>query len=199
MRQKRSPSASAFPSHRLPLVIAALCTALALCPSLAAAAERNTKVGVVDTRKVLERLLSWQDTLKQVAVAEAKLKEIVQKEMKDIRRIEAELRYLKPDSDDYAKRKTAVTARLRRLDQRRAELAGNIARQSSTAAAQVRSAIAKAVADYAAANGFDLVVDARAVLYAVDGLDISQKVALEMNKRYKGRKAAKNAAPRKDK
>jgi len=199
MRPKRSPSASAFPCNSPLLLITALCIALALCTSPATAAERSTKVGVVDTGKVLEQLLSWQDTHKQLAAAEAKMKEMVEKETKDIRRVEAELRYLKPDSDDYAKRKAAVIARLRQLDQRRAQAARDIARQSNTATAQIRSAIAKAVAGYAAANEFDLVVDARAVLYAVDGLDISQKVALMMNKRYKGRKAAKEAAPRKDK
>ena len=59
--------------------------------------------------------------------------------------------------------------------------------------------VGSAVTAYAATNEFDLVVDVRAVLYAVDGLDISLKVAREMNKRYKGRKAAKEAAPRKDK
>ncbi len=200
MRQKRSPSASAFTCNSPLLLIAVLCTALALCTSSATAAERSTtKVGVVDTGKVLERLLSWQDTLKQLAAAEASLKEMVEKEAKDIRRVAAELRYLRPNSDDYAKRKAAVAARLRQLDQRRAQAARGIARQSNAAAAQMRSAIAKTVADYAAANEFDLVVDARAVLYAVDGLEISQKVALMMNKRYKGRKAAEKAAPRKDK
>ena len=199
MRPRRSPSASAFPCHKLPLVITAVCAALSLCPSPSAAAERQTKVGVVDTRKVLGRLLSWQDTLKRLAAAEAGAKEMVEKEAKDIRRIEAELRYLKPTSDEYAKRKAEATARLRRLDQRGAELARDIARQSSAAAKLARSAIAKAVADYAAIHELDLVVDVRAVLYAVDGLDISLKVAREMNKRYKGRKAAKEAAPREDK
>ena len=199
MRRKHSPSASAFPCHRLPLLISALCAALVLCPSSATAAERVTKVGVVDTRRVLDRLQSWQDTLKQLAAARAKVKEKAEKEAEDIRRVEAELRYLKPDSDEHAKRKTEVAARLRRLDQHRAEAAQDIARQSSAAATQARSAIAKAVADYAAIHAFDLVVDARAVLYAVDGLDISVKVALEMNKRYKGKKVASDVAPPEDK
>ena len=199
MRRKHSPSASASLCRKLPLFITALCAAMMLCPSPATAAGRVAKVGVVDTRKVLERLLSWQDTLKQFAAAEAKMKEMVEKEAKDIRRIEAELRYLKPDSDEYARRKAEAAARLRRLEQRRAEAARDIARQSDAAATRARSAIAKAVADYAAVSGFDLVVDARAVLYAVDGLDISLKVAREMNKRYKGKKVAEKALQRKDK
>lgn len=127
------------------------------------------------------------------------MKEIVEKEAKDIRRIEAELRYLKPTSDEYAKRKAEAAARLRQLDQLGTKLARDIARQSSVAAKLARAEIARAVADYAVIHGIDLVVDARAVLYAVDGLDISIKVARAMNKRYKGRKAAEEAAPRKDK
>jgi Skp family chaperone for outer membrane proteins len=199
MKPRYSPSASAFFCRRLPALITAACAAALLCPSPAAAAERQTRIGVVDTRKVLDSLLSWGDTLEQLEAAEAKMSEVLKKEEKDIRRMEAELRYFKPDSEEYDKRKAEVGRRLGRLRQRADDLSRGMAGRSAAAAKLAHREIAKAVANYAAVHGFELVVDARAVLYVGDGRDIGQEVAREMNKRYKGSKAAKEDTPQKDK
>ena len=199
MRPRYSPSASAFFCRRLPALITAACAAALLCPSPAAAAERQTKIGVVDARKVLDSLLSWRDALKQLEADEAKMRAVLEKEKKDIRRMEAELRYFKPDSAEHDKRKAEAGRRLRRLRQRADELSRGMAGRSAAAAKLAHKEIAKAVANYAAVHGFELVVDARAVLYVGDGRDIGLEVAREMNKRYKGRKAAKEGAPQEDK
>ncbi|MFH1731541.1 MAG: OmpH family outer membrane protein [Planctomycetota bacterium] len=199
MNPRCSLSASASCCRKLIPAIAAACAALFFFPSAATAAGRTVKIGIVDVHKVLERLQSWREAEARLAALGAEAEKKLEEQAKEIDRIEAELRYFKPGSKDHEKRKAELTERAGKLARSREQLRRALAEQSQAAFEAHRKAITEAVADYADVHGLDLVADARSVIYAAAGRDISLKVALEMNKRYKDRTARERAGPREDK
>lgn len=199
MKPRCSLSASASCCRKLIPAIVAACVALFFCASAATAAERAAKIGIVDVHKVLGKLQSWRDAEARLAALGAEAEKKLEKQAKEMGRIEAELRYFKPGSKDHEKREAELAERSGKLARSREQLRRGLAERSRAAFEAHRKAITEAVADYADIHGFDLVVDARSVIYAAAGRDISLKVALEMNKRYKDRRAKEKAGPQEDK
>lgn len=180
MRQKRSRSASAWFFGSV-----ALFAASAVSAGEAAEAPSVPRIGVVNTEKVLENLLSWQAAQAELRAREKAAEEELNSQKKEIDRIRAELDYFKPESRDHEKRVAELAERQAKLQRNagrlREELADASRRAAEAAAAQIR----EAVKDFAIANKFDIVVDARAVFYAASGADISLEIARAMNKQYK--------------
>ncbi len=186
MRQKRFRSALAwFFGSAVPL-----CGLLFAFASAASATEAPTappvpRIGVVNTEKVLENLLSWQAAQAELRGREKAAEEELNKQKKEIDRIRAELDYFNPGSRDHEKRVAELAERQSKLQRDvgrvREELADASRRALESAAAQIR----EAVKDFAIANKFDIVADARAVFYAASGADISLEIARTMNKQYK--------------
>jgi len=199
MKPRCSLSASASCCRKLIPAIAAACAALFFLPSAATAAGRAAKIGIVDVHKMLGKLQSWRASEARLAALGAEAEKKLEKQAKEIDRIEAELRYFKPGSKDHEKRKAELAERSGKLARSHEQLRRGLAERSRAAFDAHRKAITEAVADYADIHGFDLVVDARSVIYAAAGRDISLKVALEMNKRYKDRTVKEKAEPQEDK
>ena len=199
MRPKHSRSASALCSRDLCTVLLAATAALFFCCPSARAAEHKPKVGVVDFDEVLGQLQSWKDIQARLGALEANAEKTFAAQRKEIERIRAELQYFKPESKDYEKRQAELAARQRELNAQVQRFEALIAEHSRAAFSATRRKIQRAVKEYAAANAFDLVVDSEAVLYVADAHEISLKVALEMNKRYKKQEAADKRPPQKDK
>ncbi len=196
MIRKRSASVWAF-SCRSPRGVVLTATAiLLLWHPLAKAAEPKARIGVVDTGKVLEKLLSWQDTQTRLEAEEKKAEKLVDEQKKELERVRAELEYFKPGSRDHEKRKAEVVARGQKLARLSERLRRALDERTRAALEAAHAEIRKAVQGYAIANKFDVVVDARAVFYVAGGAGISLKVAREMNKRYNDWKAKnKSEAP----
>jgi len=180
------------------IALAAACAALFICLPGARAAEPAAKLAVLDLRKVIDRLDSWKDTLKQLAEVEGKARKELEVQEKEVRRIEGELRYFKPGSKEHEDRKKQLIGRMQALKLRARELQRGLEEQSEAALESARKVIVQAAADYAQAHGFDVVLDSRSVLYAARARDISLEVALEMNKRYKENQARQDAEPQED-
>ncbi len=186
MRQKRSRSASvSFFGSGWRLCVAVLAAASAASGGDAPEAPSGTRIGVVNTEKVLENLLSWQAAQAELRAREKAAEEELNSQKKEIDRVRAELDYFKPGSKDHEKRVTELAERQAKLQRHagrlREELADASRRALESAAAQLR----EAVREFAAAHRFDIVVDARAVFYAAGGADISLEIARAMNKQYK--------------
>jgi Skp family chaperone for outer membrane proteins len=183
MKPKRSASVSALSCRSLPIL---LLTALLLwCPT-AGAAEGRTRIGVISVDTVLEHLKSWQDTQTQLKARTKEAQARLAKLKKESDRLRAELDYFKPDSRDHQVRQAQLAAKQQEHARLGRQLRQTIANQAREAHESARRQIAAAVKTYAIANGFDVVVDARVVFYVAGGADISLKVALAMNKSYKG-------------
>lgn len=195
MIPKRSPSVSAscFPSFVA--AVLALFAAGATLAGRAAGAESEARVGIVDTLKMLDVLDSWQDAQSELWEQEAAAEKSLAGKKAEIDRIEAELRYFKPGSRDHDERQTQVSARRRELAAAAERLRADLDERFRAALDAIQRQMRDAVREYAAANGYDLVVDARAVLYAGEGRDIGLKVAREMNKRYKERQEKEKPHP----
>ena len=199
MRRRSSQSGSTFSCRSILPGLAAVLLALLSPPAPAADTPNEpTRVAVLDVTRVLDELLSWQATLEQFTAREAEIRAAVAAEDKELTRLEGELRYFKPGSDDHTQREAEIADRARRLARRVERLQREIAEQSRAELEAARRAVAAAAADYAAANGVDLVLDARTVIYAEGALDISAEVALGMNKRYKERHSKREFAPEED-
>lgn len=199
MKPRCSLSASVSCCRKLIPAIVAACAAFFFFPAAITAAERAVNIGVVDVHKVLAKLESWRDAEARLAALGAEAEKKLEEQAKEMNRIEAELGYFKPGSKDREKREAELAERSGKLARSREQLDRGLAERSRAAFEAHRKAITEAAADYADIHGFDLVVDARAVIYAAAGRDISLKVALEMNKRYKDRTAKEKAGPREDK
>jgi len=189
MKQKRSASRSASTGHSSPLSILAAVAAVLLSPSAARAAARPVKIGIVDTRVVLDKLLRWQHVQGELRAAREKAEGHWAADQKEIARLRAEMLYFKPESRDYRQRQGRIAEKQETLLRSRRRLSRALAERSGTALEAVRKELRQTVKSYAAANGFDVVVDAGAVLYVAGGVDISLKVAFEMNRRYKDEQA----------
>ena len=183
MRPKSSVSVSASSCRSLSALF--LTTLVLWCPA-ARAAEGRTRIGVISVDTVLEHLKSWQDTQAQLQARTKEAQGRLVKLKKEADRIRAELDYFKPGSRDHEARRAQLAAKQQEHVRLSQTLRQQIANQAREAHESARRQIAAAVKTYAIANGLDVVVDSRAVFYVAGGADISLKVALEMNKSYKG-------------
>ncbi len=184
MKPKHSLSASAFSCRRLcPIFSVAVAVILSAFP--AAAGQNTVKIGIVDLSKVVENLHSWRDTKTSLSAQDEKAEKLLAEQKKELQRIQDELDYFKPGSTGHQKRRSELAARRRELAELSSRLRQSLVDLAEGSLEDARKNVEKAVRDYAAANDFDVVVDARAVLYVAGGRDISLKVAQEMNNRYK--------------
>jgi len=149
------------------------------------------RIGVVNTEKVLENLLSWQAAQAELRAREKTAEEELNSQKKEIDRIRAELDYFKPGSKDHEKRVAELAERQAKLQRHagrvREELADASRRALESTAAQLR----ETVKEFALANRFDIIVDARAVFFASGGTDVSLEIARAMNKQYKKKEVPK--------
>ena len=201
MRPKCSASASVSCSRSEPPALWLIALAVVGLAITASGAERPPgnaaasppKIGVVDIDKMLDVLQGWKDVQLRLREEDAAAQKTLADLEKEVNRIRAELAYFKPGSRDHEERKTQLAARQQELARQSDLLSRRLTERSQAALDAVRSQIIEAVREYAAANGFDVVVDGRAALYVAGGSDISLEVAREMNKRYKdGRKNGKS-------
>ena len=185
MTPKRLPSVSASccPSF-IAVLLAVLAAGAAFAGRAATGAEDKTRIGIVDIPKMLDMLDCWQDAQSELREQEAAAEKALAAKKAEIDRIEAELRYFKPGSRDHDERQAEVSARRRELAAAAERLRANLDERFRAALDAIQQQVRDAVRKYAITNGYDLVVDARAVLYGGQGHDISLKVAREMNKRY---------------
>jgi len=153
--------------------------------ALPASSGEAPKIAVIDVEKTLSELQSWQE-FNALMSAEAKLAEQKLMQMKkEVDRLEAELAYFKPDSSDYQERRAVVQERMKDLS-RAGERAYRAIEEKGNAAVRAELArIQEHVRKFAAAEGYDLILDSRAAIYIAGGRDISFDIAREMNKLYK--------------
>jgi Skp family chaperone for outer membrane proteins len=152
----------------------------------------HARIAVVKPAAVLDALLEWRRERADLEEKEKSARQTIAAAAKEIERIRAELEYFKVGSRGHEKRKAELAARREKLTRLRRRLSDELAARSRAALDRIQAAIRKAVRAYAVANGFDIVVDARAVVYVTDATDISLEVARQMNKRYKNRAEKKD-------
>ena len=195
MKRRRSLSVSASSSSSLSGLVSAavaLLAAVLLASPRAEAAEPKrprAKIGVVAPQTVLKKLLKWQEQEDRLIALAKKAEKALEEKKKEIERVRAELDYFKRGSKDHDRRKADLAAKQQQLARLGNRLSRSLADESRAVLDTLQKEIRAAVKEYAVANGFDVVVDARSVFYVAGGTDISLKVAQQMNKRYKDEKA----------
>ncbi len=153
------------------------------------------RIGVVDVDRLLEALQGWQDTQARLSEEEKTGRKSLEELEKEVNRVRAELAYFKPGSRDHEERMAQLALRQQQLARQTDQIYRQMDQRSKAALEAARAQIAVAVREYAAANAFDVVVDARAALYVAGGSDITLEVARVMNKRYKDELKTKETKP----
>jgi len=177
------PSASASASYSLKLLVTTLL--LALLAASAAIAAEGPRIGTVDIEKVLGLLDSRRDALETLEKRSRESEQTLDKLRQEIERTSRELEFFREDSSEYAARRDKIAALQQQFAQTADRLRANLEEAAEENLRTTLAQIYEAVRKFAAAEGYDFVVDARAVIYAAGGRDISLDIAQKMNKQYK--------------
>lgn len=176
-------SASVLASRSLKLTVAFLLIATLSLP--ARAAEKELRIATVDIEKILSQLDSRQEAMAKFERDQRAAEQAMEKMRAEIENTAKELEFFREGSPEYNERAQKIAAMQqqfnRQADRFRTQL-------QETARAELQNSLKQVydfVKTYAATEGYDLVVDSRAVIYAAGGKDISVDIARTMNKQYK--------------
>jgi len=160
--------------------------AFALCP-LAAWSEQAFKHGYVDLAKVFDH---YQRTRESETALERKGRQKqteLEGQFKELKQLRQNLELAAEDARETKVReieeKSDLFSRLKTRSER------ELVTERNQLARQILEEIDQAVADYARANGFSVILDRRAVLYGQDGDDVTEAVVRLLNERYQSRSA----------
>ena len=149
-----------------------------VCASAGAA---ELKIGYVDVAKVFD---GYQRTRSFDATLEKKGKEKeteLQGRMDELKKMRQNLELLNTDARE-AKTKE-VEEKTEELQRFRNNAARDLSRERDKVASGLLKEIQSAIEDYAKANGFSLILDARSALYGQDALNVTDEVLASLNKR----------------
>ncbi len=147
----------------------------------AVAGAAELKVGSVDVAKVFD---GYQRTKASDATLEKKGKEKESEfegRMNELKKLRQNLELLNNEARE-AKTKE-IEEKSEELQRFRANTTRDLSRERDKIASELLKEIQKSIEDYAKANGFSLIFDARSVLYGQEAYDVTNEVLAMLNKR----------------
>ena len=139
------------------------------------------KVGYVDVAKVFD---GYQRTKASDATLEqkGKAKEAeFEGRMNELKKLRQNLELLSNDARE-AKTKE-IEEKTEELQRFRSSTARDLSRERDKVASELLKEIQKGIADFAKANSFSLILDARSTLYGQEAYDVTDEVLAALNKR----------------
>jgi outer membrane protein len=148
------------------------------CPSVGA---EELKIGYVDVAKVFD---GYQRTKTSDAALEKKGKEKEQElegKMDELKKLRQGLELLNDQAKETKGRE--IDEKADELQRFRTSTARDLSRERDKIAKTILDEIQKGVEDYAKANGFTIILDARSLLYGLPANDVTDKVLSALNTR----------------
>ena len=139
------------------------------------------KVGYVDVAKVFD---GYQRTKASDATLEKKGKEKeaeFEGRMNELKKLRQNLELLSTDARE-AKTKE-IEEKTEELQRFRTNTTRDLSRERDKIASELLKEIQKGIEDYAKANGFSLILDARSILYGQEAYVVTDEVLAALNKR----------------
>lgn len=153
------------------------------CPvTQAQAAQASLKLGYVDLLKVFEGYQHKQES-EQVLEQRGKQKQTeLEGRFNDLKKMRQSLELLNDQAKDAKAREIEERAdEFKRVKERTER---DLLRERSELAKQILDEIDQAVADYAKANGYSVILDQRSLLYGEEIYDVTADILKSLNARY---------------
>jgi outer membrane protein len=149
----------------------------------AAAGEEGLKVGVVNVARIFDE---YDRTKASDVVLERKGKQKeteLEARMNELKKLRESLELLNEEAREAKARE--VEERAEDLQRFRTSTARDLRRERDKIAKDILGEIQRAMEEYAKANGFALLLDARSILYGEGGLDVTDEVLARLNSQKK--------------
>ena len=183
--------------HRLQqlaiMTFAACCSAVLISESALAASKGSFRVGVIDPQAVIEKSKAGSRALAGLK-EHAKARETVMKnDQKELEKLQQELSSASSSLGDAEKksRQERFAQKYQEWQKRGQEFQAELGQKQKDLVQEYMKKIETATSIVAKRHGFDVVVDKgsestlKIVLYNRDGLDLTNEVIKEFNKRFK--------------
>jgi outer membrane protein len=181
-------------SRQLCMVMIAGFCALTLTGELALAAKKGSfRVGVIDPQTVIEKSKAGSRALAGLKEHAQARETVMKNDQKELEKLQEELNSASSTlSDDEKKsRQNRFSEKLQEWQKRGQEFQAELAQKQKDLVQEYMKKIQQATSTVAKRHGFDVVIDKgsentlKIVLYHRDGLDLTNEVVKEFNKRFK--------------
>ena len=175
------------------MMIAGLC-ALTLTGELALAAEKGSfRVGVIDPQAVIEKSKAGSRALAALKEHAQARETVMKNDQKELEKLQQELNSSSSSlgDDEKKRRQDRFSQKFQNWQKRGQEFQAELVQKQRELVQEYMTKIEQATSVVAKRHGFDLVIDKgsqstlKIVLYHRDGLDLTNEVIKEFNKRFK--------------
>jgi len=175
------------------VMIAGLC-ALTLTGELALAAKKGSfRVGVIDPQAVIEKSKSGSRALAGLKEHAQARETVMKNDQKELEKLQEELQASKDNlsAEEQKRKQENFSQRFQEWQKRGQEFQGELGQKQKELVQEYMKKIQEATSIVAKRHGFDVVIDKgsentlKIVLYHRDGLDLTNEVVKEFNKRFK--------------
>ncbi len=175
------------------VVIAGLC-ALSVTGELALAAKKDSfRVGVIDPQSVIEKSKAGSRALAGLKEHAQARETVMKNDQKELEKLQEELNSASSTLGDEEKkrRQDRFTQKFQDWQKRGQEFQAELGQKQKELVQEYMKKIQQATSIVAKRHGFDVVIDKgsqttlKIVLYHRDGLDLTNEVIKEFNKRFK--------------
>jgi len=181
-------------SRQLCMVIIAGICALGLAGELALAATKNSfRVGVIDPQAVIEKSKAGSRALAGLKEHAQARETVMKNDQKELEKLQEELSAASSTlgDDEKKRRQERFAQKFQEWQKRGQEFQAELGQKQKELVQEYMKKIEEATSVVAKRHGFDVVVDKgsentlKIVLYHRDGLDLTNEVIKEFNKRFK--------------
>ncbi len=155
-------------------------TAMVLGISLGAQA-KDFKVAFADKMKILFEYEKTKDLNKELEDESQKARAEMEKMSDDVKKMSDEMALL---SESAKKEKQPeLDNKINELNNYRREKMQEISKKQDEGIRQITKEITDVCSKYGKANGYDVIIDVRATLYAPEAMDVTEPILKELNKK----------------
>ncbi len=175
------------------MMIAGLC-ALTLTGELALAAQKGSfRVGVIDPQAVIEKSKAGSRDLAALKEHHQARQTLMENDGKELEKLQRELNSASSTlgDDEKKRRQNRFSQKVQEYQKRGQEFQAELGQKQKELVQEYMMKIEQATSIVAKRHGFDMVIDKgsestlKIVLYHRDGLDLTNEVIKEFNKRFK--------------
>jgi len=156
-------------------VILIMCLASAGC-----AAAEDTKIGIVDFRKVGQEYKKAKEFNKELEKEDQKFKEEIEAKTQGIRKLRDEIDLLSESAKE--KKQPELRKQIASLEDFRRSKVEELISLRDTRAREISEEIVKAVEAYSKKNQYDIVIDQMAAIYSSGRQNITNAIVKELNR-----------------
>jgi outer membrane protein len=175
------------------IMIASLC-ALGFTGELALAAKKKSfRVGVIDPQAVIEKSKAGSRALAGLKEHAQARETVMKNDQKELEKLQEELQASKDklSAEEQKRKQERFSQRFQEWQKRGQEFQAELGQKQKELVQEYMKKIQEATSIVAKRHGFDVVIDKgsestlKIVLYHRDGLDLTNEVVKEFNKRFK--------------